>query len=672
MLFCVFSMNAQILNPVKWSFKTEKAQKPNHFFLIAEAKIDKSWHLYAQKIEGDGPVPTSFSFEPLASYQKIGAVIEKGKLKVAFEDAFGIEVRYYENQVQFVQEVAILSNNTITIKGYLEYMVCDDKTCLPPTEVDFAYLIPASDLQEIGQNDPSKALPSSQSIEHDTTDFPPKNEIKAIDNDFQTTTETANLSFWSIMLLAFGFGLLAVITPCVFPMLPMTVSFFTKSAATRAQGTRNALIFGGSIVFIYTTVGLVFGLFGLGPDFGNWLSTHWVPNVLFFAIFIIFGASFLGLFEITLPSGLVNKVDAKSNVSTLGGIFFMGFTLVLVSFSCTGPIVGSLLIDAVGGNFIKPVLGMFAFSLGIALPFSIFAIFPGWLTNLPKSGGWLNSVKVTLGFLELALALKFLSIADQTYHWGILDREIYLVLWIVIFAMLGFYLLGKISLPHDSPLPYIGVPRLFLAIIVFSFTLYLVPGLWGAPLKALAGYLPPQTTLDFDLYNRTTSLGHNENLNDFPAKVKYADKLHFPPGFKGFFDMEEAKTFAKKVNKPIFIDFTGHGCVNCREMEARVWTDSRVRTMLQTEFVLLALYVDDKTVLPEEEWYQSKNDGKMKKEIGKQNADLQITRFNANAQPYYVIIDTNEQVLVKPHAYDLSIPNFISFLEAGLNSFRSK
>jgi thiol:disulfide interchange protein DsbD len=397
-----------------------------------------------------------------------------------------------------------------------------------------------------------------------------------------------------------------------------------------------------------------------------------VPNILFFVIFVVFAASFLGMFEITLPHRFVNSVDSKSSMGNFMGIFFMAFTLVLVSFSCTGPIVGSLLIEAVGGNFVKPLLGMAAFGAGLAAPFTLFAIFPSWIQNLPKSGGWLNSVKVVLGFLELAFAFKFLSIPDQTYHWGLLDREVYIAIWISVFFLMGLYLLGKIKFSHDSDLPYLGVPRLIMAIATFTFVLYLLPGLFGAPLKALSGYLPPQESLDFDLSKSKGGSNQSEAKNDL-GDVRFNNLFHLPHELNGFFDYKQAIAYAKKVNKPIFIDFTGHGCVNCREMEANVWSDPEVLKRLRNDYVVLALYVDDKTELPQNEWYTSSYDQREKKTIGKQNADLQISRFNANAQPYYVLINPNtEKVLVEPKAYDLKIENFVDFLEAGKTAFQQK
>lgn len=397
------------------------------------------------------------------------------------------------------------------------------------------------------------------------------------------------------------------------------------------------------------------------------MATHWLPNTFIFILFVVFAISFLGAFEITVPSKFVNKIDAKAEQGGLIGIFFMAFTLALVSFSCTVPIVGSVLVLSAGGEIIKPIMGMLAFSLAFALPFTLFAIFPGWLKSLPKSGGWLNSVKVVLGFLELALALKFLSIADQAYHWHILDREVYLALWIVIFGLLGFYFLGKIRMPHDSKSEHTSISGLLMGIVTMSFVVYLIPGMWGAPLKALSGYLPPITSQDFIAGSDSAAVSLMDNA--ICETPKYAEDLHFPHGLQGYFDYDQALACAKQQNKPIFIDFTGHGCVNCREMEARVWSDPQVLNRLSSDYVLLALYVDDKMELPEAEWFESTYDGKMKKTLGKKNADFQISRFNNNAQPYYVILDTNGDLLVPPKAYDLNIANFVAFLDQAKQKF---
>ena len=475
-------------------------------------------------------------------------------------------------------------------------------------------------------------------------------------------------SYLELILGALLAGLVALLTPCVFPMIPMTVTFFMKGAETtsKAQGIRKALLFGFSIIGIYTLIGTIVAI-TFGAAFANWLATHWVPNILFFLIFMIFAASFLGLFEIRLPSSMVNKADAKADKGGLTGIFFMALTLVLVSFSCTGPLVGSILISASQGGVIEPMLGMFAFSFAIALPFTLFAIFPNWLSKLPQSGGWLNSVKVVLGFIEIALGLKFLSVADQTYHWGILDREVYIALWIVIFTLMGFYLIGKIKFSHDSDMPYVKVPRLFMGIAVFSFVVYLTPGLIGHPLKSLSGYLPPMSTHDFDLMGAIN--GTDEYVCD--GDVLYSDFLHLPHGIAGYFDLEQAKACAKSQDKPVFIDFTGHGCVNCREMEAKVWSDPEVLKILKEEFVVVALYCDDKTVLPEDKWYESKVDGKIKKTIGDQNLDYQICNFDNNAQPLYVTLDQEGELLYNAVSYNPNVDDFKTFLKTSIANYNA-
>ena len=497
-------------------------------------------------------------------------------------------------------------------------------------------------------------------------------------------------NLWSFMILAFTSGLAALLTPCVFPMIPLTVSFFgskDKSKKVNSNGLKKALLYGFFIIAIYVVAGTLVAKIN-GPEFANWLSTHWLPNVLFFIIFLIFAMSFLGMFELTLPSKWINKMDGLSNKGGIVGVFFMAFTLVLISFSCTGPIVGSVLVLSAGGAVIKPIVGMFAFSLALALPFTLFAAFPKWLEKLPKSGGWLQEVKVVLGFIELALALKFLSVADQVYHWGILNREVYLALWIVIFSLLGFYLLGKIRPPHHTEQKTTSVPKILMATIVFSFVVYLIPGMVGAPLKALSGYLPPLTSQEFVMNTNLVSSGViTESFgSDNESKVsplgedgsgacpspKYADMLHLPHGLQGYFDLDQAKECARIQKKPIFIDFTGHGCVNCRAMEARVWSDPNVLKILKEDYVVVALYVDEKTELPESEWYVSEYDGKTKKSIGKQNADFQIVAYNNNAQPLYALINSDGENLVEPKAYDLDINNFIAFLESGIKEFNNK
>lgn len=673
---------AQVLTPVKWSFST-KQLSPSEVQLVFKATIDKTWHLYSQDIKPDGPVPTSFNIEKSKDFELVGKVKEPKAIE-EYDPNFDMVLKYFADQAVFTQKIKVLSPKDFVIKGYLEFMCCDDKQCLPPNEVEFEFKIKgnpqavavaeekpesSSQVAPVNQTDTIASL-ADQSAVDTTAGKETQEEIKA--------GEKNEGSLWGLFFLSFLAGLAAILTPCVFPMIPMTVTFFLKEK-DKVKAKSQALVYGFSIILIYTVIGtLVAVLFG--ANFANFLSTHWIPNILFFLIFMFFAASFLGMFEITLPSWMINKSDAQADRGGIIGAFFMAFTLVLVSFSCTGPIVGAILVASAGGKVLMPIVGMLGFSLAFALPFTLFAFFPRWLNNLPKSGGWLNSVKVVLGFIELALGLKFLSIADQTYHWGILDREIYLAFWIIIFALLGFYLLGKLKFAHDSDVKYISVPRLTLAIITFTFVLYLIPGMFGAPLKALSGYLPPQATHDFDLnkivrenvevFAGAASTGNanvkSDGLCDVP---KHGEILHLPHGLKGYFDYEQGLACAKQQNKPVFIDFTGHGCVNCREMEARVWSDPQVLKKLKDDFVVIALYVDDKTQLPESEWVTSKYDGKVKKTIGKKYADFQISRFNVNAQPYYVLLDTNGELLVPPKAYDLNVDNFIQFLDAGLKEF---
>jgi thiol:disulfide interchange protein len=475
-------------------------------------------------------------------------------------------------------------------------------------------------------------------------------------------------SLLSFFLIALGVGLATCLTPCVYPLIPMTVSFFIK----QKNGVGKAFLYGASIIGIYVLFGTVIAA-TLGQAAPNFISTHWIPNLLFFTIFIIFGLSFLGLFEIQLPSKFVNNVDAQSDRGGLIGIFFMAFTLALVSFSCTGPFVGTLLGLGASGKFIKPIIGMFGFGLGLASPFVLLALSPELLKKIPKSGGWMNTIKVFFGFLELALALKFFSSVDQTYNWRILDREVFLAIWIAIFTLMGFHLLGKFQMPHDDKVEKLGVPRLMFAIVVFSFVVYLFPGLFGAPLKAMSGLLPPLETQDFVISK--TSGGASENQNpDFPKSVKYNSLFKFPHGLQGFFDYKEAVEYAKKVNKPIFIDFTGRQCGNCRKMEASVWPDSEVLKRLREDYVLVALYADDKTELPKNEWFISKDDGLEKTTIGEKNLDFQITKFNANAQPYYCLINPNNDAkpMVESRAFDQDVKAFTDFLDAGKAKFLGK
>ncbi len=658
-----FRAYAQILTPATWqvSWSNEEMKVGEEVDVVFTVTIDKDWYLYSTDFDPDlGPMVTEFTFEPSSGYELVGEIKPIGA-KEKYDELWEGNYTYFIEKAEFRQTVKVLNENLGKVSGSYNYQVCTDVDgrCIPfDDEFTLAAPLAGKSQSSLGETDAN----ITQSI--------PGTDLNA--NARESTTPYTLITFFFIAFLA---GLAALLTPCVFPMIPMTVTFFTGGNSSNAAAIREAIIYGLSIIAIYTVVGTLVSVI-FGPAFANWLSTHWLPNLFFFAIFIFFALSFLGLFEITLPSSLVNKVDQQADKGGYYGIFFMAFTLVLVSFSCTGPIVGSVLVESAGGQFVKPIVGMLGFSLAFAIPFALFAAFPQWLNNLPKSGGWLNSVKVVLGFLELALALKFLSVADQVYHWNLLDREVYLTLWIVIFALLGFYLLGKLRLPHDSKLETIPVPRLILAIATFSFVVYLIPGLFGAPLKALAGYLPPMHTHDFNMplliaqqqsaSGGATLVSNEEVLCDEP---KYSDLLHFPHGIQGYFDYDQALACAQAQNKPLFIDFTGHGCVNCREMEARVWSDPAVLQRLKEDFVVVALYVDEKTELPESAWYTSDYDSKVKKTIGKQNADLQIRRFNNNAQPYYVLLNSQGELLAEPKAYDLSVTNFVDFLELGKKRF---
>ena len=593
-------------------------------------------------------------------------------------------LKFFADKAVFRQKIRVLSKTDFVLKGVLNFMCCDDKQCLPPNDVEFGFEIKgnpnAVETQTTGSENTTTAGASADTTKQ-TTVLPAKTDSVSFKAEQAKLGETAadkaaDQSLLWFFLISFLAGLAAIITPCVFPMIPMTVTFFMHDSASKRKAKLEAIVYGLSIVVIYTVIGTVVAI-TLGANFANFLSTHWIPNVFFFLIFMVFAASFLGMFEITLPSWIVNKADKQADKGGFSGAFFMAFTLVLVSFSCTGPIVGAILVKSASGDLLMPIIGMLGFSLAFALPFGLFAFFPSWLSGLPKSGGWLNSVKVVLGFLELALGLKFLSIADQTYHWHILDREVYLAFWIVIFFLMGMYLLGKLKFNHDSDLPYVSVPRITMAIIVFAFVVYMVPGMWGAPLKALSGYLPPTTYQDFDLNAIIkTEVGAiniaGGGAQPSPAtcdKPKYADFLKLPHGLEGYFDYAQALACSKKLNKPIFIDFTGHGCVNCREMEANVWSDPKVLKRLRENFIVTALYVDDKTELPENEWITSPYDKKVKKTIGKKFADLQITRFNVNSQPYYVLLDTNGSLIAPPRAYNLDIDAFVKFLDDALINF---
>jgi thiol:disulfide interchange protein len=681
LVFSSYFSFAQILKPATWSWQlsSQSIKVGDEIDLIFKVAVDHDWYVYANDFDPDcGPMLTTVTLNQNESFKLLGT-LKAIKPITKHDDAFDCDVKIFKNAGEFRQKIKVLTAD-LKLSGVYDGQVCTevDGKCIP-FEGDFAF----EKVAVSGAAVKTKISEEVKKVEPKTELLPEKDKDSIISEEPRTIISAevkgpvldksilegestfGNDSFWTLLVLAFIAGLTSLITPCVFPMIPMTVTFFLKDTQTKREGIKKAIIFGLSIIILYSSAGTLFAII-LGPEGLNALATNWALNLFIFIVFIIFALSFFGLFEITAPYKLVNKVDQQAEKGGLIGVFFMAFTLVLISFSCTVPIVGSVLALSAGGQILKPIAMMFAYSLAFALPFTFFAFFPEMIKSMPKSGGWLNSVKVTLGFLELALALKFFSIADQAYHWGLLDRDVNIALWVVIFSLLGFYLLGKIRLPHDSALEKVPVSRLLLAVLVFTFVIYLIPGLWGAPLKALAGYLPPQNTNDFDL----VALTRNTKPNDICEEPKYADFLHLPHGLRGYFDYEQALKCAREQNKPLFIDFTGHGCTNCREMEAVVWSDPAVLERLKNDFVIVALYVDDKTPLPESEWFTSKYDGKVKKTIGKKNADLQITNLENNAQPFYVLLGTDEKVLAWPYGYDRSVEEFVKFLERGKMKFK--
>lgn len=682
LLITTVATNAQILSPVKWTFTSRKTA-PGEAELVMTAAIESHWHVYSQLVDEGGPVPTSFRFRSSSDYELIGKVKEVSPVIKAYENVFGMEIAYFANEAVFVQKVR-LKKSQVKIKGSLEYMTCNDQQCLPPEDVDFAINVKddsftatsKNDIENQNQHTAQKAEKDSNKIsdlEHDSVGLAANNidtisaseTIQSQDVISQlpdTKDGDGHTSLWAIFIAGFLGGLAAFLMPCIFPMVPFTVSFFTKSAA-KGNGVKRVIIYSLSIIVIYVALGLLVSVI-FGADALNNLSTNGIFNFVFFLLLVAFAASFLGAFELTLPSKWVNKTDAKSEKNGLIGIFFMAATLVLVSFSCTGPIIGTLLVQAATmGEFLGPAVGMFGFALALSIPFTLFALFPAWLQSLPKSGGWLNSIKVVLGFLELALALKFLSNVDLAYHWDWFDREIFLALWITISGLLGLYLLGKIRLPNDSEVKKVSVFRMFLAIITLSFTMYMIPGLWGAPLRSIAAFLPPQQTQDFDLY--TNSLG-NGNSTKVHKQHKYGDIFHAPLNLDAYFDYNEGMAYAKKVNKPVMVDFTGHACVNCRKMEADVWSTKQVLDILSNKYVLIQLYVDDKTELPEEEQYVSEFSGKRINTIGKKWSDLQASKYNANSQPFYVLLSNEGELLAKPQGADYNPDNFAKYLNSVL------
>ena len=675
---------AQILTPVKWKIKLDDKGGAPEKEIVFTATADKGWHLYDMNLPEGGPVSTSFTFETLNGAELIGQPVPSVKPTTVYDEQFAMNLRWYPGTVSFTQKLKVTDPAKFKAEGEVEFMACNDETCLPPDQIPFSFdkksihvdpaLAANSSTTEVDKDDATTVQPDTQVVAEDASELNPPDPaaketpattspkasdsltdspnlwspvIDQLKSFGDSTVSAADTSWLFIFFAGFLGGLIALLTPCVWPMIPMTVSFFLKRTKDRKKAIRDAITYGLSIIVIYLVMGLLItGIFGASAL--NDLSTNAIFNILFFLLLVVFAVSFFGAFELVLPASWTSKLDSKAD-STTGvlSIFFMSFTLVLVSFSCTGPIIGTLLVQAASmGTAVGPAIGMFGFALALSIPFSVFAIFPNMLQSMPKSGGWLNSVKVVLGFLELALALKFLSVADLAYGWRLLDREAFIVLWIVIFSLLGVYLLGKIKFSHDSEVKYVSVPRLFMAIISFAFAIYMVPGLWGAPLKAISAFAPPLYTQDFNLYK---------------------NEVH-----AAFDDYESGMAYAKKVNKPVMIDFSGFGCVNCRKMEASVWTDPKVKQMLENDYVLITLMVDDKTKLPQPIEIQENGKTRKLKTIGDKWSYLQRSKFGSNAQPFYILLNDEGQPLGPSYAFNEDVSKYIQFLQNGLKEFKKE
>ena len=638
---------------VRWTARTEAGEDGNYEVKL-EADIPTGYHMYdlGPYLEKGGPNETVISWE--GSPEPVGPTESLTASHKAMDPVYGMIVGTYEKSASFSRKFRAAEGESLSVS--LEWQICRGNQCLSPGDTTIVLTLGAA------AQAAEEAAPAArqESI----------SEAKA--------AGTGGESIWALILEAILWGFAMLLTPCVFPMVPMTISFFMKGSENKRQGRFKAMMYGLFIVLLYTVpisviilLTRIIGGDAVTADIFNWLATHWLPNLIFFIVFMVFAASFFGAFEITLPSSIVNKADSKSDKKGLAGIFFMALTLVLVSFSCTGPIVGTVLIKSTSGEFWAPMVTMLAFSLAFALPFTVLALFPSLLKNLPKSGGWLNSVKVVLGFIEVALGFKFLSTADQTYHWGLLDREVYLAIWIVCFTLLGFYLLGKLRFANDSKVEHLSVKRLALSIVVFSFVVYMIPGMWGAPLKALSGYLPPLETQDFILGQQGSETSAPAQSKPADLARKYSDFLSLPHGMDGYFDIDEAKAAARAQNKPLFVDVTGHGCVNCREMEAKVLSDRRVLSTLGEDFVICALYADDKKTLDKRDWVTTES-GKVLKTLGKVNSHYALKTWGVNSQPCYIIIAPDGQLLAGPRGYDLDVQAYLDFLSEGLRAYRNR
>jgi thiol:disulfide interchange protein DsbD len=651
---------SQIIKPVKWTFSTKKVNE-DMVDLIFTARINSPWHMYGLHIEEGGPIPTSIHFDNTTGFSIIGKPKQFPKPEIVDDKIFNMRLELHSGQVSFTQRIKKIQTDSIIILGSLEYMTCSDMQCVLG-ENDFSFRLK-------GREAPEPAAPSlsaSAAPEVDSAVLV-KSPVPVMDKQ-EKKPDAAKKSLLGVLLLAMLAGLGGLLTPCVYPMIPMTVSYFLRGSKSRGRAISEALVFGLSIIVLYTMIGVLVAVFK-NPNAVNNFTTHWITNLVFFLIFIFLAASFLGMFELILPSGIANRVDRQADRGGYLGAFFMALAMAILSFSCTGPIVASLLIRASQGEVLEPVIGMAGFSVVFALPFTLFAIFPSWLKGLPKSGGWLNAVKVFFAFIMLAFSLYFLSKIDQSYHLNLISRYLFLSIWVVIFVLLGLYLLGRIRFPHDSDIQLLSVPRFMLALASLSFALFLFTGFLGNDLKGLSTILPPKKEPAFAVEPVTgLTTGKNPvsavNLCGYP---KYADFLSLPNGLNGYFDYEEALACAREKNKPVLVDFVGHTCSNCKKMYSKVWSDPRVLDLLRNEFIIVALYTDDRTKLPENEWITSKQDGKVKNTIGKKNQDLQVERFNSNALPLFAIVgpDGNDRT-EKYYTYDPSVDKFLNWLREGL------
>jgi thiol:disulfide interchange protein DsbD len=657
---------SEILKPVKWTYRLEykgndKAE------IIFTSNIDKGWHLYSINLPEGGPIATNFVFDTIRNAKLIDRVVVISKAEEKWDESFQMKLKMFSNKAQFKQIIAIEPDKPVYISGYIEYMCCDNSRCLPPTEEPFeiTFIHEKDNVEKKYKSDEIVAINDSVNVTEDEvekkTDTINVSEIKSDNQSSEGIFKKGSL--WSFFIISFFAGLAGILTPCVFPMIPMTVGFFINKSKSKLRSFLNAIIFGISITAIFTSIGIIITLTSAGADFANVLSSHWIPNIIFFLLFILFSFSLFGYYEIVIPSWLINKTDAKSEKGGIIGIFFMALTTVIVSLSCTGPIVGSLLVESVSGDVLKPTIGMFGFGFAFSLPFTLLAIFPGFIYKFPKSGSWMNAVKVFIGIIMIAFSFKFIVIVDQAYHLNLMNRELVLSIWIILFVFLGIYLWGKIQLPHDTEIVKLSFLRLIFGFASFVFAIYLFTGFLNNPLKTISVFLPSKT-----LINTKNELSDNKEFQC--GRPKYYEIFKMPYGLQGFFDYDEGMNCARKQKQPVLLYFKGHACTNCKKMEEKVWSNQEVISILKENYIIITLYVDDKTTLPETEWEKSTISGKLLNTIGKKNADFQIKNYNINSQPYYVLLNNKGEMLTEPIGYEPNIDKYLNFLERGIKEFK--